>query len=134
MNMIWINWLLSAFVFLIYYKSGVLKLRNPYAFVQIVNDYKILKWNKVIFVAPLLSVIEVLVAFWIIVPQTRLFGVFFGSILQIIFIGVLYKNLGRKFVRGCGCFELNVPKEIKVKNLLLNFSLLILLGIIFITK
>lgn len=118
-----IIWFLSVGVFLLYMKSSSQKLRNPYALQLVAEGYQMVSPRVVKFVAPLIAVLELLSAIWIIIPHTREIGALTGALLQILFMFMIFKNLGRTMPYGCGCFELNQPKKVSVKHFWFNFAL-----------
>lgn len=117
---------------IIYYKSGVQKLRNPISFSRIVNQYS----NKFTHnIAQMISIFiittELMTGLWILIPHTRIVGIIAGMILQVIFLCVMIINYGRHFENGCGCFKLNAPSKITFRHILMNVSILGLLVIVF---
>src|SRR5689334_5037283 len=114
------SWVISLAIFTLYYKSSFQKMRNPYAFVQVVEQYQILSGQATRLLAPLLTVLELVAAGWVLLPWTRVAGAALGAGLQLVFIGLMLKNLGKTFPYGCGCFELNAPKTISKKHVLFN--------------
>jgi hypothetical protein len=88
------------------------------------EDYGI-KNNIVLTIfSPILSILELLIAVWILIPNTRTLGSLCGIVLQIIFIVLLTINYNNSFKSTCGCFELNMPREIKFKNIIVNFGII----------
>lgn len=120
-------WLLSVGLTLVYYKSSVQKIRNPYAFQLIIRQYRLMGNEAAGYIAPLIAICELFAALWLLIPQVREWGIIVGIILQFIFMGALLANLGRTMDRGCGCFELNVPRTVTSKHLLINASILLAL-------
>jgi hypothetical protein len=117
-------WGISLLIFTLYYKSGVQKMRNPYAFVQVIDQYQVLSLKRTRLIAPLITVLELVAAVWVLLPWTRMFGAVLGAGLQLVFLVLMIKNLGRTFPYGCGCFELNAPKTITDKHVLFNIGIL----------
>lgn len=122
-----LEWIISITIALIYFRSGIHKFRKPYSFVQIVYQYKILPYPVTKVFAPLLMIVELIVSIWLLIPVTRFQGAILGSMLQIMFICLMVKNLGKTFEYGCGCFELNVPEKITFRHISMNISILTLL-------
>lgn len=122
-----IEWMISAGIALLYYKSSIQKLRNPYAFIQIVEDYQAFPVRATSILAPMLSVVELITSIWIILPWTRVLGATVGSALQVVFIILIMNNMGKSFNNGCGCFRINSPTKITPVHVLMNIGILLLL-------
>lgn len=124
-----IIWIMSIVLAALYYKSSVQKLRTPYTFSYIVSMYRLGKYQLPISIAtrlaPLLIVAELLTALWILLPWTRLYGFSLGSILQILFITVMFMNMNRSFPYGCGCFKMNAPSTITPHHVWGNLALFV---------
>jgi hypothetical protein len=113
-------WTSSLVVAGLYYRSGSQKLYNPYAFREILRQYQLLPEWSLNWVGPSLTVAELLAALWLLLPWTRLLGAGLGAALQILFLTATALRLGTHFPDGCGCFELNIPKEVTWRNLAIN--------------
>lgn len=125
-----ISGLISFVNFVLYLKSSLQKLRNPYALNLVVQGYDVVSPRAAGYLAPLLAVIELLVAVWLILPWTRLAGAVGGALLQLIFIAMMLKTLGRTLEHGCGCFELNQPKTITMRHVYFNLTQFLALSIL----
>ncbi|WP_429370948.1 MauE/DoxX family redox-associated membrane protein [Paenibacillus sp. DS2015] len=115
-----IIWMVSIVIAALYYKSSMQKLRTPYTFSYIVSEYQLGTYHMPLFIAtrlaPLLIVVELLTAVWILLPWTRLYGFVLGASLQFVFILLMFTNMGRSFPYGCGCFKMNAPSVIKARH------------------
>lgn len=126
-----IVWLCAIAVAVLYLKSGGQKFKNPYALQLVMGEY--IKLPPIVsrFSASAITMIELLIAIWIIIPITQKAGAWSGAILQCFFIVLMFKNLGRTLEQGCGCFGLNQPQKITIKHIYMNLSILIaLIGVI----
>lgn len=113
-------WMVSIVIAALYYKSSTQKMRTPYTFSYIVSEYQ-LGTNHIplltsIKLAPLLIVVELLTAVWIILPWTRLYGFILATSLQLVFVLLMFSNIGRSFPYGCGCFKMNAPSVITARH------------------
>lgn len=83
-------WLVSVVLAALYYKSSVQKLRTPYTFSYIVSEYQLGAYHMPLAIAtklaPLLIIIELLTAVWILLPWTRIYGFVLGAALQFVFL------------------------------------------------
>lgn len=120
-----LEWLLAALIAVIYLKSGLQKLRNPYALQLVMSGYVNFPFKWIQFVAPIIISGELLTTIWLLIPFTRQLGLYSGIGLQLLFILLLIKNMGKTMAYGCGCFELNQPQTIEGKHLYVNGLLLI---------
>ncbi|WP_223199806.1 MauE/DoxX family redox-associated membrane protein [Paenibacillus sp. 37] len=122
-------WMVSFVIAALYYKSSVQKLRTPYTFSYIVSEYQLSTYHMPLAIAtklaPLLIVVELLTAVWVLLPWTRIYGFALGASLQLIFIILMSANIGRSFPYGCGCFKMNAPSVITVRHVWGNFVLCI---------
>lgn len=121
-------WIISIVIALVYYKSSIQKLLNPLVFKKIISDYNLLKSDHLqLHVSLLITSLELTIAVFILFPSTRLISVLAGTLLQIIFIIALSRNLGKTFDNGCGCFQMNTPQTISMKSIYVNILLLVAL-------
>lgn len=113
-------WMVSIVIAALYYKSSMQKLRTPYTFSYITSQYQLGTYHMPLFIAtklaPLLIVVELLAAVWILLPWTRLYGFILGASLQFIFIMLMFINIGKSFPYGCGCFKMNAPSVITARH------------------
>ncbi|PWV95963.1 methylamine utilization protein MauE [Paenibacillus cellulosilyticus] len=125
--MLVISWLLAAVAAVMYLKSGLQKLRNPYALQLVMSGYVSVPFRWIQTAAPIIITSEILTAVWLLVPFTRQVGVYAGIGLQLLFIILLTKNFGKTMEYGCGCFGLNQPQTIEGKHLYVNGMILTVL-------
>lgn len=113
-------WIVSIVIAALYYKSSTQKMRTPYTFSYIMSEYQLGTYHMPLFIstklAPLLIVVELLTAVWIILPWTRLYGFILGASLQLVFVLLMFSNMGRSFPYGCGCFKMNAPSVITARH------------------
>ncbi|WGV60419.1 MauE/DoxX family redox-associated membrane protein [Brevibacillus brevis] len=127
-----IEWLISIFAAVLYYKSGSNKIKDIYGFVKSMEEYQLMPYGYVRIIGPMVGIIELIIAIWVIIPFTRGSGALLGAIIQAIFLTLMIMNYGKTFVNGCGCFKLNTPQTISMPHVVLNTITLILFIILFI--
>lgn len=125
------EWILALLISLVYYRSSVLKIRNPFSFFKVVvEDYQLFNLRLSIRLVPLYIAFEGSVVLLVLFPQTRIIGVFIGIGIQVMLIFILMKRLGETLEHGCGCFTLDTPSIVSKKHILVNIlmvSILLLL-------
>ncbi|WP_396426759.1 MauE/DoxX family redox-associated membrane protein [Lederbergia sp. NSJ-179] len=119
--------ILCMYICLIFLKSSLVKLKNPYGFMVVIEQYNIFPKFMLRTITPIIIVFELCIGLWIVVPFLRPFGAIIGIIMQTLFLILLIKNFGRTLERGCGCFEINTPKKITMKHILFNTKLVVIL-------
>ena len=124
-------WTISVLIGLMYVKSSGQKLRNPHALSLVIEGYNVFPRRTIHALTPLVSVLEVIAAIWLLLPWVRPYGALLGAGLQVVFLVLMIKNLGRTMPHGCGCFQLNQPKKVTGKHVLLNLGLLAALALVF---
>jgi len=112
----------------IFIYASIHKLKDPYAFAQIVYSYNILPNNLVNAFALILPWLEIICGFFLMIGFFRQ-----GSILIINFLLVLFAiGIGINLYRGtsdsCGCFGIPAIDKLTFPHLIINF-LLLLMGI-----
>lgn len=124
---------ISIFIFIVFLKSSVSKIRNPYAFVVLLQEYNFFKnKNLLIIMSSILIVVEFICGFWLLIPNTQVVGVLVGLFLQITYLIMMIRNYGQTFEASCGCFEFNTPQKITLKNIIVNIVIMFLLILIII--
>lgn len=118
--------ILRGYICFVFFKSSLVKFKNPYGFMIITEQYKVFPKPILRTIAAVIVTIEISIVIWILVPAFHFLGSIIGIMLQVVFILLLLKNLGRTMERGCGCFQINAPKRITLLHVLFNIKLLII--------
>lgn len=134
MFMFIITLILCLYICLIYLKSSSVKLKNPYGFMVVIEQYGIFPKFMLRPITAIITATELFIGLWIVVPYFRTFGAIIGIIIQTLFLIFLFKNYGRTLERGCGCFTINAPHKITMRHILFNAKLMIILLTILIFK
>ncbi|MBB3111979.1 putative membrane protein YphA (DoxX/SURF4 family) [Paenibacillus phyllosphaerae] len=129
-----IEWVFVIILVVIYYKSSVQKINNSYGFVQVLDQYNMLPKSLTPYIAPVVAILELVSALWLLFPSLRLEGAIIGGAMQTLFLLIALINFNKPLKYGCGCFEISLPKVVTIKHIIFNLSLLaIFLTIIIVT-
>ncbi|MEJ9124221.1 MauE/DoxX family redox-associated membrane protein [Bacillus cereus] len=110
---------------IIFLKSSFNKLKKPYQFYKAIEDYKFIHNKFLLYIVPLLIVIEQVLSLCLILPVNPLAFLILGIILQSFYVFFLLLNIGKNFKNNCQCFSLNAPGMVTTKNISINIALLI---------
>ncbi|PFN00482.1 MauE/DoxX family redox-associated membrane protein [Bacillus cereus] len=116
---------------IIFLKSSLTKVKKIYQFYKAIEDYRFIKQKLLIFVVPLLIVIENMLALCLIFPVNPVLFLILGASLQLFYIVLLFFNTGKNFTNNCQCFSLNAPGNVTGKNISVNVLLLISIVLIY---
>lgn len=111
---------------LIFLKSSINKINKSFLYYIALEDYNIIKNKKILkIIAAVLISLELLLAVALIVTVYPVLSLIIGIFIQTMYITFLIVNINKKFNNNCGCFGLNTPKEITMKNLAINILILV---------
>ena len=116
-----LQWVAAIGMAIVFYKSSIQKLQNAYGFYRIISeDYKLISKEKATFFSPLLAAFEFIVVIWLLTPWMQVWGFIMVACLQVLFLSVLIPRKGDVMKYGCGCFDLNTPREITNRDIVRN--------------
>ncbi|AUB63521.1 MULTISPECIES: MauE/DoxX family redox-associated membrane protein [Bacillus cereus group] len=111
---------------LIFLKSSMNKINKSFLYYIALEDYEIIKNKRMLkIIAAFLISLELLLAIVLIVTVYPDLSLAIGIFIQTLYIIFLIININKKFNNNCGCFGLNTPKEITIKNLAINILILV---------
>ncbi|HDR7913831.1 MauE/DoxX family redox-associated membrane protein [Bacillus sp. FSL E2-8895] len=111
---------------LIFLKSSINKINKSFLYYIALEDYNIIKNKNILkIIAAVLISLELLLAVALIVTVYPELSLIIGIFIQTMYITFLIVNINKKFNNNCGCFGLNTPKEITMKNLAINILILV---------
>ncbi|KOY83251.1 hypothetical protein I6G82_05730 [Lysinibacillus macroides] len=104
---------------LLFLKSSISKLRKPYQLYLAFESYNFFKEQKILrIVVSFFLSLEVILSLGLLYPVNLKIILSLGIFLQSIYLLIMIMNINKSFSNNCGCFPLNVPKEVSLKNLL----------------
>lgn len=119
-----IFYILSFIIGLFYIDSSLTKLRNIYAFRNVLRGYQLNNEYILLAIAFLLPPLELFIGINLLISNhTGLFGIL-GAGLQVLFIAFMLKKYGLNLPYGCGCFGIYAPSKVTYKHILINIGFL----------
>ncbi|MDM5230073.1 MauE/DoxX family redox-associated membrane protein [Lysinibacillus pakistanensis] len=128
--------IIGAIIGLIFIKSSIGKIKNPFAFRKVLSGYNLFFLKK-IFIVPVILIgpLELLIGLTLLLRIDDIYNymVYFAIFLQIIFLLMMLFNYNRTLPFGCGCFGLHAPEKITKKKIIINLTMLFACSIIVVT-
>lgn len=111
-----------------HFKSGIVKIKDPYMFKLVLEDYKFVNKKVSLFLSISITTTECITAGLLMVglKDYLSLGIYMGIILHVLFLLVMIINYGRVMPNGCGCFGLHSPTIINFRHIYTNLYLLAL--------
>ncbi|CAM4068059.1 MauE/DoxX family redox-associated membrane protein [Bacillus paramycoides] len=127
-NLLYVTQGLSIIAGLVYLKSSVGKLKNPYTFSHVIQSYKIPILNPIAMpIGIIMGPLEFVLGIALIINFYRVEALYIALILQLIFIVLMLIRFNKVLPFGCGCFGLHGPGKVTSSKIIFNFLYSILL-------
>ncbi|MEW9702287.1 MauE/DoxX family redox-associated membrane protein [Paenibacillus sp. SI8] len=117
---------------LIYLKSSIKKIKQPYLFFVNFSNFKVFNKKISFFATPTIIVLELALSLLLLTTMFQNITLIMGILIQIFYFIVIISNFNKVIDANCNCFSLNLPRHVTVRNLLKNLSLLLIQLMIFV--
>lgn len=109
-------------------KSSIVKLKDPYMFKIVLEDYKYMNKSISSVSSVFITTLEIMIVILLIIglKEYLIIGIYIGVILHLVFLFIMTINYGRDMPNGCGCFGLHSPTKINIRHIYVNLYLLLI--------
>lgn len=117
---------------ILFLKSSISKLKKPYQFYLALESYSLFRRKKALkIILPFFLSLEIILSIGLLYPFDLQMILIAGMFLQFVYLLIMVMDINKNFSDNCGCFALNVPKEVSIKNVLTNLLILFIFVVLF---